>query len=121
MSNLAKRPLFLILGMYFIANGLFFIFHDNYFKWPPQLAPIENDDLFGGLFVLAGIGILIVKTLPELRRFEPYVFGGASIIQMFLAIIEFMHMIKLGMNMPWIPNLCIALIIPVLASRSDVK
>lgn len=121
MRNLVRRPLFFILGMYFIANGLFFILHNDYFKWPPQLAQIENDDLFGGLFVIVGIGILTVKTFPELKRFEPYVFGSASVIQMFLAIIEFMHMVKLGMNMPWIPNLCIALIIPVLASRSDVQ
>lgn len=121
MKNLAKRPLFLILGIYFIANGLFFIFNDNYFKWPPSLVPFENDDLFGGAFILIGIGIFAAKIFDELKRFEPYIFGAASILQMFLAVIEFMHMLKLGLSMPWIPNLCIALMIPVLASRSDVK
>lgn len=122
MQKLLKRPIFTIIAIELIANGVFFITHDTYFKWPPQIAQIENDDLFGSLFVLFGIGMLLAKIYPkELHKFEPYIMGGASIVQTFLAIIEFMHFVKLGMNMPWIPNLCIALIIPVLATRSDVK
>lgn len=122
MKKLSRRPIFTIVGAEFILNGIFFIVHDSYFKWPPQIAPIENDDIFGGLFVLFGLGMLLSKAFPdEFRKIEPYIMAGASIIQMFLAIVEFMHFIKLGMNMPWIPNLCIALIIPVLATRSDVK
>ena len=121
MKNLVKQPLFFIVGMEFIMNGLFFIMHDTYFKWPPQIASIENSDLFGGLFVVFGFGMLLVKIFPkELRRFEPYILCGAAIVQTFLTVIEFIHFVKLGINMPWIPNFCIALIIPVLATRSDV-
>ena len=121
MKNLAKRPIFLIVGIELMMNGIFFITHDHYFRWPPQAIDIENNDLFGGLFVLFGLGMLLVKIFPrELRRFEPYILCGAAIVQTFLTVIEFVHFIKLGINMPWIPNLCIALIIPVLATRSDV-
>lgn len=122
LDKLKHYPMFFVVGIEFIFEGIFFIFQNHYFKWPPVFVNFENNDIFGTLFVLLGFALILVKMFHhKLKYIEPLIMFGCAFIQTFLTFVEAMHYFRLGINMPWIPNLGIDMIIIVLATRSDIR
>lgn len=73
IKNIAYRvnskPFHSILGAVMIAFGIYLIFEDQYFDWPPQALKLVNSDFFGTWAIFDGLGILyVVFSTVELPR-----------------------------------------------------
>lgn len=56
-KKIKTNPIHLIIGVTLISIGIFLVFHDKYFLWPPIIAGFANDDIVGALFVFTGLGM----------------------------------------------------------------
>ena len=103
-----------------VAIGLWLILNDRFFLWPPQMAEFANDDLFGGVFVVIGTGILLwVFDLQRSARWNKWLLVAASFVFMFLTVYQFMIWIATGHYMSWISNAIITALVYVVTRRSD--
>lgn len=118
------------LGVCSIAMGIWLMGSDNYFSWPPPVASLFNDDVFGFMFVVVGLSNLIwslssVRTAMWNRAqltLATYLWSFLGIYQLIHVIVfHLTHWFWLPVDMPWISNLTIAGFIIFLARRSDSR
>lgn len=67
-ARIGHHPLHIILGVITVIIGLFLIFDDDYFFWPPDLGDVLNSDFFGTWALFTGLGIIYVavqKFIPS--------------------------------------------------------
>jgi len=111
-----------MLGAVIIGIGLFLISQQNYFSWPPVMAPIENDDTFGVFFITIGLAMICwALDKKKTARANHFILTFAAILMAVLTFFQFFHWLLLGIPMPWISNLGLLGVIIVLARRSDSK
>lgn len=58
------KPFHSILGAVMIAFGIYLIFEDQYFDWPPQALAVVNSDFFGAWSFFDGLGLIYVVLSP---------------------------------------------------------
>ncbi|MCY9807014.1 hypothetical protein OXT66_05545 [Lentilactobacillus senioris] len=120
--KIKQNPFHVTIGLTMLLTGIFLITHDRYFQWPPLAVWFLNDDIVGGLFSLTGIAMLIWAFLRHQNTSADHVILIiASTLMMLLTAFQFLHWVILGLDMPWISNLCLTLIINILAYRSDAS
>ncbi|VDG18258.1 hypothetical protein [Lactobacillus brevis] [Lactiplantibacillus mudanjiangensis] len=111
-----------MLGAVLMGIGVFLISQQNYFSWPPVMAPIENDDTFGVFFIMVGVAMIgwsIDK--KKTARANHFILTSAAVLMAVLTFFQFFHWYLFGIPMPWISNLGLLGVIVVLARRSDSK
>ena len=120
-KNLWNTPITALIGLYLIGNGVFFLTHNTYFKYPPFLKALENDDIVGMLFIITGLFFILIKGYPQhfTKVFESGVYGFATLLMGSLTIIETLHIIFMHIYMPAIADCCITGIIMILAARGE--
>lgn len=60
LPRLTNSLLHIIVGVYLVANGLNLILNDNYYSWPPDMAPFYNSDFVGTWALFTGLGLIYV-------------------------------------------------------------
>lgn len=120
LKSLKANPFHSVIGLSELAIGVHLIAHDQYFRWPPVIDGIANDDIVGALFVLVG-AVMLFWVFDEERsvRLNHAVLIASSFLMCVLTLYQFMHWIVLGIDMPWISNAALTAIIMILARRSD--
>ncbi|MGN1271771.1 MAG: hypothetical protein ACI4T3_01355 [Lactobacillus sp.] len=48
-----------------MVNGLILIISDNYYSWPPDMAPFYNSDFVGSWALFTGLGLIYVAIQKE--------------------------------------------------------
>ncbi|MBT9670835.1 hypothetical protein GPK34_02125 [Secundilactobacillus kimchicus] len=119
-SSIKENPLHIMLGLFQIAIGIHLVLSDQYFIWPPVLSGIANDDIFGGAFVVLGTLLLYwVIDFNRSVRFDHALLIVSAFMMTFLTCLQLAHFIKLGIDMPWISNAALTVVVFYLAKRSD--
>jgi hypothetical protein len=122
MSKLKEHPTHAVLGLGMIAIGLWLIANDHFFMWPPAAVGVANDDVWGALFVIDGLGLLIWvaeggKSVAWNRRLLTVTSG----LMAFLTVLQFLTWVATGLYMSWISNVIITAFVLILARRSDTR
>lgn len=119
-SQFRENPMHTLIAIGLMVTGVWLQTNDYYFKWPPALMPLPNDNEVGAIFVATGI-FIIFWVLDERHpaRWNRIQLTVAAGLMTALAVYQFLHWIVLGLEMPWISNSVIAGLIIVLARRSD--
>lgn len=117
-----NHPNHVVLGIGIIAIGLWLIFNDHFFLWPPSAVQFVNDDFWGALFIFDGISVLVWV----LYGHDSIVWNRAlltitSFLIAFLTGYQFVIWVATGMYMSWISNAIITAFVLILARRSDTK
>ncbi|GAF41110.1 hypothetical protein FC83_GL000897 [Agrilactobacillus composti DSM 18527 = JCM 14202] len=94
---------------------------DAYFRWPPGLRDVANDDVSGFILVLIGVSMILwVLDGKAHISWNRYNLIMASVMMALLTIYQFLHWVATGIDtMPWISNAVILSYIIVMARRSD--
>lgn len=122
IKKIKANPMHLTLGITLLFLGVFLIGHDHYFVWPPVAVGVANNDFVGGLFILAGIGMTYwVFSKSQSIKLNHFLLIVASMLMMLLTAYQLLHWFVAGIEMPWISNLALTVIIINLAYRSDAN
>lgn len=120
LKSLKANPFHSVIGLAELGIGVYLIAHDQYFRWPPVIDGVANDDIVGALFVIVGAIMLYwVYDTKRSVRLDHALLIASSFIMCVLTLYQFMHWIVLGLNMPWISNAALTTVIMILARRSD--
>lgn len=60
IPKLTNHFLHIVMGVCLVANGLVLITSDNYYSWPPDMAPFYNSDFVGSWAFFTGLGLIYV-------------------------------------------------------------
>lgn len=63
--QIEKNPFHIILGAVCILFGIYLLFKDSYYSWPPSLGYLINSDFWGTWSIFNGIGLLYVAFSKE--------------------------------------------------------
>lgn len=122
MNKLKEHPTHVVLGIGVIAIGLWLIVNDHFFMWPPQAVGVANDDVWGALFVLDGLGLLIwVAEGGKSVAWNRCLLTVTSGLMTFLTVLQFLTWVATGLYMSWISNAIITAFVLMLARRSDTR
>lgn len=118
------------LGISSVAIGIWLISSDEYFRWPPYVANIANDDIFGFMFIVIGLSNVIWALAKERTALwnriqltiAAYLWSFLGIYQLIhVVVFHLTHWFAMPVDMPWISNLAVAGFIVFLARRSDSR
>ncbi|MEE8825222.1 MAG: hypothetical protein SOH70_03765 [Lentilactobacillus sunkii] len=120
INSLKANPFHVVIGSVQVAIGIYLIIHDSYFSWPPIVAGVANDDIVGATFVVLGC-LMLAWVLDKRRsaRENHIVLALSAGFMTALSLYQLVHVLILGVDMPWISNAALAAIIMLLARRSD--
>lgn len=120
MEPLKRNPFHSLIGFSEIAIGIYLICHNQYFRWPPIVSGVANDDIVGAIFVIVGAGMLYwVYDKQRAVRLDHALLIASVTCMTVLTFYQLMHFIVLGIDMPWISNAALTGVIMILARRSD--
>jgi len=119
---ISDNPFHVSIGAALIMIGMFLMKQDSYFRWPPEIAVLANDDVVGFLLMLFGIGYLYWVFDPEkTAKLNHFLLSGSAGLMTLLTVYQLLHFLIVGADMPFISNGCITAIIMILAARSDSR
>lgn len=118
-QRIKSRLMHLIIGIDLIITGIYLIVRDHYFWWPPAFVWLANNDIFGAIYVLSGLGFLAWVFLNLPPKAHAWVTSVGCFLMVFLSSYQFLHSVVAHAHMPWVSNLAVALIIMTLAYRGD--
>lgn len=112
----------IVLGIGMMMIGAWLIMNDHFFMWPPDSVDFANDDIWGAIFVLIGLGLIIwVADGHESIKWNRRLLSIASGAMAFLTVYEFMIWVATGMYQSWISNSIITAFVLIMARRSDTR
>lgn len=122
LKALKLNPFHTLIAFAQIGIGIHLITHDSYFRWPPVIIGLTNDDLVGGAFVIVGL-VMLYWVFDEQRsvRLDHILLVISAGIMATLTAYQLLHLIVLGIDMPWISNAALTGVIMILADRSDSR
>jgi len=121
-KTILKNPFHVSIGTTLIMIGVFLMCRDDYFRWPPDIAVIANDDVVGFLLLVFGLGYIFWALDPQrTARLNHFLLAGSAGLMALLTVYQLLHWLIIGYDMPWISNACITTIIMILAARSDSR
>jgi len=117
-----KHPNHIALGIGMMMIGVWLMANDRFFQWPPYAVTFVNDDIWGGLFIVIGLALILWvldggKSVKWNRRLLAIATGAMA----FLTAYQFMIWAATGMYHSWISNLIITAFVLILARRSDTR
>lgn len=118
-ERVRERLIHLIVGLDLMGIGLYLVVMDHYFWWPPALAWLANNDIFGSLFILSGISFLAWIFFQLTPRTHAWITTIGCFLMMFLASYQLLHSLMAHVHMPWLSNFAMAFVIMVLAYRGE--
>lgn len=122
INRIRDHPTHIALGVGMAAIGLWLIFNDHFFMWPPAATDFVNDDFWGALFIFDSVALLVwtfegTDSVVWNRR----ILTITSFLIAFLTGYQFVIWTATGMYMSWISNAIITAFVLILARRSDTK
>lgn len=119
---LRKHPNHIILGFGMMMIGSWLIANDRFFLWPPDIIEFANDDIWGGLFIVLGVSLIIwvidgQESIKWNRRLLTISAGAMA----FLTAYQFIIWLATGSYHSWISNLIITAFVLTMARRSDTR
>ncbi|WP_179394994.1 hypothetical protein [Lacticaseibacillus absianus] len=122
MQQIKEHPTHTVLGFGMIAIGLWLMANDHFFMWPPEAVGVFNDDVWGALFALDGLGLIIWvvesgKSVKWNRRLLTVTAGLLT----FLTTLQFLTWVATGRYMSWISNAIITAFVLILSRGSDTR
>ena len=120
IQNLKQHMEHNIFGVGFIAYGFYLMINDQLFIYPPEAIDVVNDNFWGTVFVVLGIGLLIWSATPwHSYRINKLLLGASSFALGFLGFYEMIANFVTGEHYAWIFALMLAFLVLLMARRSD--
>lgn len=117
-----KHPNHIALGIGMMMIGAWLMANDHFFQWPPYAVTFVNDDVWGGLFIVIGLALILwVLDGGESVKWNRRLLAIAAGAMAFLTAYQFMIWAATGMYHSWISNLIITAFVLILARRSDTR
>jgi hypothetical protein len=117
-----RHPNHIVLGIGMMMIGAWLMANDRFFQWPPYAVTFVNDDVWGGLFIVIGLALILWvldggKSVKWNRRLLAIAAGAMA----FLTAYQFMIWVATGMYYSWISNSIITAFVLIMARRSDTR
>ena len=117
-----KHPNHIALGIGMMMIGTWLIANDRFFQWPPYAIDFANDDVWGGLFIVIGIALILwVLDGGESVKWNRRLLALAAGAMAFLTAYQFIIWVATGSYHSWISNLIITTFVLIMARRSDTR
>lgn len=111
-----------VLGIYMILNGVWLIGNDVLFVWPPVLTGVLNDDIWGGLFIFLGVGILMWAHGSERTvRGNRLLLTASAGLMAFLTVLQAITWAATGELNYWVASAAITAFIITMSRGSDTR
>ena len=121
-KQVKRHPMHMTLGVGLIMIGLWLICNDHFFPWPPEATDMMNDNLWGGMYAMIGVLIILwVIDGSESVKYNRMLLVVASGIMAFLTTYQFIIWLATGAYMSWISNAIITAFVLILARGSDTQ
>jgi len=122
LAVIKRAPQHFWLAVGLAAIGIWLMANDNFFMWPPGAVDVLNDDIWGGLFVVTGMGILIwIGEGANNIKWNRRLLSLAAGLLGFLAAYQFLIWIATGIYMSWISNSILTAFVLMMARGSDTR
>lgn len=117
-----KHPNHIILGIGMMMIGIWLMANDRFFQWPPYAIDFVNDDVWGGLFIVIGLALILwVLDGGESVKWNRRLLAIAAGAMAFLTVYQFIIWIATGIYLGWIGGLIITAFVLNMARRSDTR
>ena len=117
-----RHPNHIALGIGMMMIGAWLMANDRFFQWPPYAVTFVNDDVWGGLFIVIGLALILwVLDGGESVKWNRRLLTMAAGAMAFLTAYQFMIWAATGMYHSWISNLIITAFVLTMARRSDTR
>lgn len=117
-----KHPNHIVLGIGMMMIGAWLMANDRFFQWPPYAVDLVNDDVWGGLFIVIGLSlILLVLDGGESVKWNRRLLAITAGAMAFLTAYQFIIWIATGIYLGWIGGLIITAFVLNMARRSDTR
>jgi len=117
-----KHPNHIILGIGMMMIGAWLMANDRFFQWPPYAIAFVNDDVWGGLFIVIGLSLILwVLDGGESVKWNRRLLAIDAGAMAFLTAYQFIIWIATGIYLGWIGGLIITAFVLTMARRSDTR
>ena len=117
-----KHPNHIAIGIGMMMIGAWLMANDRFFQWPPYAMAFVNDDVWGGLFIVIGLALILwVLDGGESVKWNRRLLAIAAGAMAFLTAYQFMIWVATGNYYSWISNAIITAFVLILARRSDTR
>ncbi len=117
-----KHPNHIALGIGMMMIGAWLMANDRFFQWPPYAIDFVNDDVWGGLFIVIGLSLILwVLDGGESVKWNRRILSISAGAMAFLTAYQFIIWAATGMYHSWISNLIITAFVLNMARRSDTR
>ena len=117
-----KHPNHIILGIGMMMIGIWLMANDRFFQWPPYAVDFVNDDVWGGLFIIIGLALILwVLDGGESVKWNRRILSVSAGAMAFLTVYQFIIWIATGIYLGWIGGLIITAFVLTMARRSDTR
>lgn len=117
-----KHPNHIALGIGMMMIGAWLMANDRFFQWPPYAMDFANDDVWGGLFIVIGLALILwVLDGGESVKWNRRLLAIAAGAMAFLTAYQFIIWVATGNYYSWISNLIITAFVLIMARRSDTR
>ena len=117
-----KHPNHIILGLGMMMIGAWLMANDRFFQWPPYAIDFVNDDVWGGLFIVIGLSLILwALDGGESVKWNRRILSVSAGAMAFLTAYQFIIWIATGIYLGWIGGLIITAFVLNMARRSDTR
>ena len=117
-----KHPNHFSLGIGMMMIGVWLIANDRFFQWPPNSVDFANDDIWGGLFIVIGLALILwVLDGGESAKWNRLILSVCAGAMAFLTVYQFIIWAATGTYFDWIGGLIITAFVLNMARRSDSR
>ena len=110
------------LGIGMMMIGVWLMANDRFFQWPPYAIDFVNDDVWGGLFIVIGLALILwVLDGGESVKWNRRILSVSAGAMAFLTVYQFIIWIATGVYLGWIGGLIITAFVLNMARRSDTR
>jgi len=110
------------LGIGMMMIGVWLMANDRFFQWPPYAVDFVNDDVWGGLFIVIGLALILwVLDGGESVKWNRRILSVSAGAMAFLTVYQFIIWIATGVYLGWIGGLIITAFVLNMARRSDTR
>lgn len=117
-----RHPNHIALGIGMMMIGAWLMANDGFFQWPPYAVDFVNDDVWGGLFIVIGLSLILwVLDGGESVKWNRRLLAITAGAMAFLTAYQFIIWIATGIYLGWIGGLIITAFVLNMARRSDTR
>lgn len=121
-NKIRNHPTHTAFGIGMIAIGIWLITNDHFFMWPPGAVDFVNDDIWGAVFVVDGLALLVwVVDGNDSVKWNRRILTSTAFLITFLTVYQFVIWVATGMYMSWVSNAIVTALVLICARRSDTR